>query len=506
MRLPIAVDLHINQFSGATITEYDRGIVNGFVEAVGGRVYVSQRPAIDILEYASDTVSDARGRGTYFWGYDGNLYFINDDTVYKNSYGTTIDTISSGTNRVYIMELDDLLIILDPENDEGWTITSAGTLTQISDAQFPPEASPAVGLAHGGAVLDGYLFVLGEDGSIYNSDFEDATSWTGTSFITAERDIDGGIYLGKHHDNLAVFGPKTLEFFYDAGNATGSPLSRRQDVFHNIGCVDGNSVWVEGDRMFFVGSEPSGSVGVYVLENFGLRKVSTANLDAFIGQNRVRDNYGFVGSGFTAQGHSFYLLTFYATITDLVPQITLVYDDSSKLWGIWDTDIGSLDHFPLMSWTLRTGITPRIGEGIFTNGDRFTILSSLTPVDTAGAYGGVFEDGVFEQGVFTEVSLDGSNIDLSCRLGQQDLGSSNYKYETTLKLVADKTENDQDITVKWTDERTGAFGTARTMNLALTNKRLKRLGRYVRRNYEVGFSGNEMIRLEAMETEQLETT
>ena len=500
MRLPVAVDLHINQFAGASITEYDRGITNGMIEKVGDRLYVTQRPAIDILEYATDTVSDERGRGTYFWSYDSKLYFINNDTIYQNSYGTDIDTISAGVSRVYMMALDDLLIILDPENDDGWTLNSSGTLAQITDTTFPPEDTPAVGLAHGGAVLDGYLFVLGENGTIYNSDFEDATSWTGTSFTTAERDIDGGVYLGKHHDQLVVFGPKTIEFFYDAGNATGSPLNRRQDVFHNIGCIDGNSVWTEGDRLFFVGSEPSGAVSVYVLENFIPRKISTANLDAFIAQNRVSDGYAFVGSGFTSQGHSFYILSFFATITDLVPQISIVYDDLAQKWGVWDTTIGSQSKFPVMGWTQRTGVTPRIGEGIFSNGDRFTTQTSITPVDTAGASGGVLEADVVEQGVLTEASTDGDNVNLICRLGQYDLGTNEWKYETTLRVVGDRL-SDGEVTVKWSDERTDTFNSGRAIDMT-RDRRQTRLGRYRRRNYQIEASLSEPIRIEYLETEQ----
>ena len=54
------------------------------------------------------------------------------------------------------------MVILDAENDEGWVMSTGESLTAIA-SNFPST------LAHGGAILDTYLFVMDEDGTIYNS-------------------------------------------------------------------------------------------------------------------------------------------------------------------------------------------------------------------------------------------------------------------------------------------------------------------------------------------------
>ena len=67
MRLPVTPDLFINKFSGASITELDSGVTNGVIELRGDVPYLTQRPPIDLFGDASATISDARGRGIYYW-------------------------------------------------------------------------------------------------------------------------------------------------------------------------------------------------------------------------------------------------------------------------------------------------------------------------------------------------------------------------------------------------------------------------------------------------------
>jgi len=100
-RLPIARDMRISDFSGGTITDFSSYMQNAMVEKsesdTGDRVIVTQRPSINIIEDASDTVSKVNGRGIYFWDIASADYFVNNDTVYKAGYVTVIGTISSGT-------------------------------------------------------------------------------------------------------------------------------------------------------------------------------------------------------------------------------------------------------------------------------------------------------------------------------------------------------------------------------------------------------------------------
>ena len=497
IRIPLAVDLHINRFYGATISEYDRGIVNGIVDRVGDRLYVTQRPSIDIFDDASATVADARGRAIYYWDENNGLYFVNNATVYKNAYSSPLGTISAGTQKCYFMTLNSNLILIDPENDQGWIISKSGVLSEITDTDFPPKQTPAVGLAYGGAVLDGYLFVLGVNGIVYNSDLENPASWTGTNYIDAERDPDGGAYLGKHHDHIVVFGVRTIEFFYDAGNLNGSPLSRRQDVAYNIGCSDGRSVWEEGDRTFFIGSAYSGALGAYVLENFSVRKVSTSTIDSFLSQAIVKDGYAAVGSGFTAQGHTYYMITLHTTPADILPEVTLVYDATANIWSIWETAVSGLTRFPLVGWSIRTAVLPRYGEGILSNGDLITINDDLTPIDTV-LESRYVQDGYVSQGYVAQDTGTNQNVAMKVRSGQFDGGTDLIKFCRELRHVGDETTNSGQITFKWSDEESSAFTSGKSVDPSKYRK-IRRAGRFRRRNIQIEYSGPDAIRLEALE-------
>jgi len=340
VRIPVTPDYRINQFSGGTISELESGITNGMIEVREGIPYLTQRPSIDIFEDASDEGANARGRAIHYWNLASALHILNDGTLYKGSYATSISTSpTAGTKKCKFLEFGTLLLLLDAENDQLFTINTSATVAEVTDTDFPPKDTPAVGIAAGGAVLNNVLYVLDEDGDIHGSDNGDATAWTATNFINASRREDGGVYLGKHSDNLVAFGPSSIEFFYDAGNATGSPLNRRQDVAYNIGCASGESVWEVGDRMFFVSVTAPGMLSVHSLENFQLHKISNATIDSYLTQSIVKDGYSVAGSGFAAHGHWFYLLTLHSTPSDIVPEITLVYDAGVQRWFEWETSI-----------------------------------------------------------------------------------------------------------------------------------------------------------------------
>ncbi len=495
MRIPLAVDLHINAFSGGTITEYDRGLTNAIVEKVGSKTYISQRPAIDVFGRASTLVSDAKGRGVHYWDENSALYLVNNGTLYKGTYATNVGAVTAGTKRVYFEELNSKLIIIDPENDKGWTVTTGDTLAEITDADFPPKQTPAVGLAHGAVVLDKYLFVLGEDGVIYNSDVNNATAWTALNEIEAERSTDKGIYIARHHDDLAVFGVRTIEVFYDNSNPSGSPFNRRADVFHNTGLISGESVWETGDDVYFIGTDNEGHLGVYLLRSFQVQKISDGNLDAFITQAVTKDSYTIACSGLSANGHQFLCMTFHTTTSVKAPETTIVFDVTAGIKSEWSTTVGDLTNFPLIGWTTRSGT--RYGEGIMFNGDLITLNNFGT--QDAVASSKYVDDGYV--GDYVEESTgENVTIPVKSRTGQVDFKTRDYKIPKSLSVAGDRTPNSQTLTIKHSDNKSDAFNAGRTIDIS-GDAKLTRLGRFRRRNYQLELSSTDKFRLEELEME-----
>ena len=498
-RLPVVRDMTITSFNGGTITNFSSYMKNIMVEQVdsdtGKRLVATQRPAINMLEDASDTVAKTKGRGIYFWDDTSADYFINDDTIYKAGYVTVIGTISSGTKKCSFHEVGTVLVVVDPENNEVWTITTGGTLAQVTDLDLPATISG------GGTTLDGYLFLMDDDGVIQHSDLDDATSWDALNFLEAERESDEGVYLGKHHDNIVAFGRGTIEFFYNAGNPTGSTLSRRQDIFYNLGCPYEDGVWEDGDDLYFLGRTQRGDFGIYVISNFQLKKISSPSFNTYLTSVYAEGAFFPLLAGFSVRGHNFVSVTVHTVNGNIVPKYTFIFDPEVKIWDIWTTDmseLSALEGFPVAGWT--TSSASRFGTGILTNGDLITLKSTFTPVDAFDIkyYVEDQDDYVVTDYIALFGTAGGSNIEMISRLGHLDSNTNKNKFGRTLEIVSDYTESSQTLTIKWSDTDHNTFTSTRTIDMSKREK-LSRIGMFNRRTYQLEYSGDEVVRLESLE-------
>lgn len=500
--LPIAIPLtpmlKVDAFSGGVVTEassYAKNAVYGKYKGAGGEIFfATQRPGINIFEDASDTVSDARGRGVFYWDQAGKKYLVNDDTVYQESYGGTTMAISSGTERVYMFDVGDYLVLLDPENNEGWYI-AVGAPTTIVQLTNATHGFPSA-FVSGGAVLNGKLFVMDANADIWECDIEDPLSWGALNFREAEVEPDPGVHLTKHNEQIVALGTRTCEFFYDAGNPTGSTLAARTDISYEVGAVSQHSVWSESGALIFVGQTGSGSIGVYMLEGMQLQKISTEDMDTFLTTAVVVDSVMLTASGFQSGGRLFYLLTLHYTPSDIAPEMTLCYQAGFGWLGPWDLMHAGIDDFPVVAWTPST--TTRAGEGILSNGDLVTVVDDMHPQDTVEA-STVFEPDVFVGGVFSQTAADGTDIAVEIVAGQSDGGSRRKKFMGELWLAANQTENAAVVTVSVADEQNKSFVEIGTIDAASNNNRINRCGSFRQRNHKVSFACADQLRIERLE-------
>lgn len=502
-RIPLARNMSLAAFNGGTITDYSSYMKNAMVDQIdsdtGNRNIVMQRPAINMVEDASVTVFKVNGRGIYYWGATGADYFINEDTLYKAGYVTTIGTITSGTKKCSFHEIGGKLVIVDPENNEVWTVTTGGTLAQVVDLDLPTT------IAGGGTALDGYLFLIDDDGVIQHSDLDDATSWDSLNFIEAEREADGGTYIARHHDHVVALGKSTIEFFWNAGNATGATISRRQDIFYNLGCPYEDAVWEDGDDIYFLGRTQRGDYGIYAISNFKLKSVSNPSFNSYLTNTYAESSFFPLVAGFSARGHNFVSVTIHTTTTTILPSITFVYDISTGIWGIWDTsmsELSAVNGFPITGWT--TSTSSRFGIGLLTNGDLVTLKNTFDPIDTFDVANYIVDQDDYVVADYIAVfgTEGGSNIELLTRVTHIDTGSNKNKFGTTLEIIADHTTTAQTVTLSWSDTDHSTFTTVRTLDLSKREK-LSRIGSYNRRTYQLEYSGDEIVRLEALEYDVL---
>lgn len=503
MKIPIVKSLHIEDFSGTGITTADYFNKNAIIgQYDDGRLYATQRPSIDIFEDVSENTSPilGKGRGIYYWTKASDRFIVVNDKIYKNSTDSTaIATISTGIEKVYFVEMVNWLVILDPENNEGYYIPNSSpweTVVQITAAWFPGQSSNTDPLIAGGAFLDGRLYVGGLSGALYGSDSNTPVTWDSLNKVSAEREADQGVYVDKHLDHVVMFGTRTIEFFYNAGNATGSPLSRRRDIFHNIGMLQGDAAWREGDDIYFVAVRPSGPLDVMKMTQFVPQSISTPEIESFITNARLVDDASVTASGFTTGKRTYFFLTFYRTGSDTInPTITLAFDGSS--WGEWCTEL--IGKFPLIGWTIRSGSTARSGEGIMSNGDLITTNDNLSPNDTVlgSAY---ILSGYIASGYYTTKEGGGTAIEMTVRTGPFDADTNHWKFAHTLEIVGDESGVSVNATVKWSDGNSVDFNAGRTINLSRKEK-ITRMGRFKRRNHEVVIDIDEQYRIEGVDLE-----
>lgn len=566
MQIPVSNTLGIDEFVGGEITVPVSRVINGiFEQRSDGTAYITQRPSIDIAEDASATVSNARGRGVFYWEAVTANYFVNDNKVYKGDYSTEVNeasvsvtdidgdgttatatatshgyvtgdkiTISSstsfdgeytitktgantftfphassninetgnavrglgggGTERVTFHEIGNYLVILDHEDNKGWYINSGSStvLVEITDTDFPGHLSSNE-MSRGGCVLDGTLYVMDKNGNLAGSDIEDPTVWDSLNTINAEVEQDGGVALAAHRNHVVAFGNRTIEFFYDAANASGSPLAVRQDVTHEIGAVDFSTAWGDQNVLFFVGQTRAGGMGVYMMDGFMPSKISTTDIDTFLTSAVHTDGKSIVGSGFSTGSGMFYVLTTYHVTTNVVPLESIVYNPVTGTWTQWELMHSGVDDCPIIDWTVANAT--RLGYGILSNGDVITVGDDWSPYDSTGATEGlwVVADDVFEDGVFTNTSSSASSVVISMEIvtGDSDYGTTNRKRMDKLRLTGPVTGDSQTLTVQWSDEDNNDYNAGRTLDTSVPGRSINRLGSFRRRNFKFTYAGSE---------------
>jgi len=246
----------------------DSFLSNVYIETPSSsQVRVRKRPGITQdriqtawqVDLSTYDVTAGQIRGA-FWSDAGALYRTVGTTVHKNA--ATVTGVTTSTNDTYFADLDTgTRYVLIYDSDKLWYETG-GAATQVTDSDFTGITSKKPGVV----TLDGYVFIMDANGTIYNSAVDDPTTWVATDFISAELEADTGVRLSKHLNYILAFGTRTLEVFYNAANATGSPLSRVSSAIIRIGTRHPLSVVSIGTETYFIGSLDGGEDAVYVLE------------------------------------------------------------------------------------------------------------------------------------------------------------------------------------------------------------------------------------------------
>lgn len=401
------------------------------------------------------------------------------------------------------------------------------------------------GTVPGIVYLNGYFFVMDTSGRIWNSASEDPTSWGALDYVDAQNDFSRGTGIAASRGYLVAFKEWSTEFFYDAANATGSPLSPVDNGTIQTGCASGWSIASIDDSTFWMSQTKAKGRGVHVLSGLETRKVSTPDVDRILDDLYLGRVYSYC---LKVDGHTLYLLTIQDTEVD--KDVTLVYDTASDWWYEWTAinvlgsgDISSIARSGnFATATVVSGSMPNDGAGVLIAGanqseyngiKQATRLSAtefgffvsgnpLTPAtgtitwrsgypsgwDFVGAIS--FGDSVLtlrrfagllytlDDGInFDDVDNVAQPIPFSIRTPRFDGGTLDRKSCAAVTLIGTKV-NDR-AAIRWSDDDFATATKFRQVDLSDDEPRLRRCGAFKRRAFEIMHVGNSAPIFEALE-------
>lgn len=294
-------------------TSKDQQIINLVPEVIKnpitgqGKVYLNKRTGS-----AGTTVAQANylGSALHAWAQTpssiviASAFYTTPGTAEVFLDGSTLGTIANTNVTRFIGSTEvsgvaTLVLLAWNTSSSTWQMyyyQPAGSLTNVTSVNFPSNQSPAKTTVGDPAFMDGYTFIMCSDGTIWNSDLNSIANWTATSFISANAYPDHGAGLARYQDKIVAFGRRSTQFYYNAGNATGSPLNGIPGATLNIGAsltIDTNALitGVQGQRtiltcgntVYWIGvDQHSGATGVYRLNGMQAEKVSTPAIDKLL--------------------------------------------------------------------------------------------------------------------------------------------------------------------------------------------------------------------------------
>ena len=316
VRLPIIGAMSNRDVSGSK----DQRFVNMFpetrkVEAIEStRIFLNKRPGLTLYK----DFGDGYGRGIAW--FRSKLYVAIDGHIYEDgSPPTSVITLTDVDSKVGMIvanssTIGDYLFICD--GTSGWIINSAGTVTAITDPDFPTPHIPVP------TFIDGYI-LLAKGSDVYNCILDTPSSWDSGQYLSAEMFPDPIVALARQNNQIVVFGETSVEFFYDAANVSGSPLNRNDATTLQMGCAMPYAVFQTEKTFMFVGQSESGGRAVWQVDGFQPKKISDEYIERILdGETTPLDCRGF---GVRTMGHLFYVINLVSLGR------TLVYDMDEKM-------------------------------------------------------------------------------------------------------------------------------------------------------------------------------
>lgn len=392
---------------------------------------------------------------TAFGNQDSSIYDTGSRLTTDNSDTTIITGKATGITETTLSTTPTLAI--SSSDGTGWYYQNAGTVTKITDAQFPGNNSKT--LAGTFAHMDGWTFILDTNGDLWNSDLNSITSWTANGYVQAGIFPDKGVAALRWKRFILAFGAQSMEFFRNAGNATGSPLSRVEEMAQKVGAISADAIGEIGDNVFFVGPAPEGGLSLFQF-NGELNRVSTPEIDSLM---LLMGNGNISVTTFRDIGLSFVLVT--------GGGLTYAYCIEEKFW------------FQMTSaeilWTKCAGLSVASAQATYA----VSSLSSSGKLFAINPLSRTYQD-------------NGAAFTATAQLQTLDPGGGEFCSYVDMNIAADTESGTSTLTVSGSDDDYGSFTTFGTVDMTAAVKRITRMGGTKNpRAYKFEHSSNTPLRI-----------
>jgi hypothetical protein len=337
---PLRIPLVTNLQNRSELASEDARLVNCYAEPVSQQeVHIYKRPGL--VPYTQPAGGAAIGRGVFNW--NGTIYSIFNGTLYAGT--TAVGNVSNSAGLYTFGSILGATPSLFLQNGSNfYYYNSTVGLQGIAPGSFGS-------VVPGCAYLDGTMYLMDSNCNVWGSGINNVTSWEATNLIVAQSEPCPGIVIGKQLVYVVAFKEYSTEMFYDAGNATGSPLAGVPGQKLNFGIRHSNTLAQLSGVYLWVDLIPEGGMSVKIMDQLTAQPCSTPQVERLL---QYADAQGyFNGSVFSwtakIDGHMFYCLS----IIEL--GVTLVYDLVTKLWQQWTAPTGGC--MSIVSSTFLNGAT-----------------------------------------------------------------------------------------------------------------------------------------------------
>jgi len=493
--------------------------------------------------YATSNTSAITGAKTFIGAFESGIFIgggLTDATIYRYQLVST-ETVTVQNSLSLSPATADLELwhslsgaaassqyLFLKNSEQGFLLDSTLTLSEITDVDYPASTVPGV------VWLDGTFYVMDSTARIYGSDLNNPAAWNALNFITAIKEPGSGVALAKSQNYVIAFKEWSTEFFFDAGNATGSPLSPVDNGFSLIGCASGESLAEVDGTLFWVSQTKQNGRGVHMMIGLESKDITTPSIQRILNRDTLSSLAAY---GLKIGGAVCYVLTLKGT------GITVVYNVQSGKWSEWTSLTAGTPQSCTITRSGSVATVVSAGHGLadgdpvliagandveyngthqvnYIDSDTFSFHVAHSPVSPAtgtitctGYTSSYFKLTKHVKALGKDILLHESNghiyipkdlhgkddapIDFVIRSGKFDGDSMQRKSCSRTEVVGNKV--DSEAMLRWSDDDYQSFSKYRRVDLSAEQSKLNRCGSFRRRAFELRHVADTTIQLSALE-------